>query len=597
MNNLDPNSIENDPWGKVDEELVAKPSILESRKFWWLIGGLIFLGLVGGGTFYYLNLSASPPQVTIGFLEPEGLQVGQPFELSVTITNNSATPLLGGSLAVTLPGGLVFLDRPQNEKFADIDVGALAPNTVHSEKFRLLATGEAENNIRHVSTIYEYRGTSNDKVQFEKKGELDLTLSQAVASLSIEAPQKILSGDKFNVRFLCRNNTKQTLSGLALQAEYPTTFEFSTSTLAISKDNNEWTLPPLPPGAVEEVVIEGSIAGPSDSFYGFTGKLSQNLGGSTFLLQKISANSAIQNAALSLAIVTNKSENYIARPGDTVQYALTYRNNSEVTLSDVVLTAALTKDFFNFVKAASKGTFDSVQNIFTWNSQNTPGLAHLEPGAEGKIDLSIPLKSDYPAPNPQNKGNLLKITGRIESPTVPPNTAASKTVAVTTVETKVQGLLSLKTQGLWRDAAAKILNAGPFPPKVNTPTQFTIHWLTEATGSDFEKLQITATLSPGVRWTQVARSNLNTQPVFDAGSNRISWQIDKLAVGTKAEGIFQVEVTPAANQISKFIPLIGETKVTATDSFTGQEVSSTNPGINSNVPDDQTISGSRWVLP
>lgn len=597
MANLEPDNIQNDPWGKADEELVAKPSALESPKFWWFVGGLFFLGICGGGVYYYLNQVAPAPQVAINFIEPPEINPGQPFELGIAVENNSDSPLAGGRLSVALSEGLAFLDRPQNDRFADLEIEPLAAGATHPEKFMLLATGEAEGGIRQVRAAYQYRGTTNDKVQFEKKSELDLTLSQPIASLSIEAPEKILSGEKFNVRFICRNNTRQTLSGLALKVGYPAGYEFSTSTLPVARNENEWDIPPLPPGALAEIVLEGSAIGPSNSFYGFSGELSQNLGGRVFVLQKISANSTIEDSPLSLKIVANKSQDYIARPGDTLDYELTYRNNANVTLSEVVLTAGLTGKLFKFDKAIAKANFDSVQNVFIWNSQNTPSLAHLAPGAEGKINLSIPLLTEYPVSETSGGGHELKILGRIESPTLPPRTAATKTVAVASLTTKIGGALSIKTQGFWRDAPSKVLNSGPFPPRVNTPTQFTIHWVLQATGSDFENIRVSAPLSPGARWTQLAKSSGGSVPALEPGSNIISWQVDKLMAGDRAEGIFQVEITPAANQISRFVPLIGQTKMAAKDSFTGQEASGATDAVESNVPADLTISGVRWVVP
>jgi len=63
----------------------------------------------------------------------------------------------------------------------------------------------------------------------------------------------------------------------------------------------------------------------------------------------------------------------------------------------------------------------------------------------------------------------------------------------------------------------------------------------------------------------------------------------KGVISQQPEVIFQVEVTPAANQLNQFITFLGDTAVTGKDNFTGTQLNDTGRALTTELPDDQTI--------
>ena len=184
--------------------------------------------------------------------------------------------------------------------------------------------------------------------------------------------------------------------------------------------------------------------------------------------------------------------------------------------------------------------------------------------------------------------------GTIQSLTVPAGTAADKTISVATLETKVAGEVALRAAGFSRDAASGILNSGPYPPKINTPTQYTIHWVITNYATDISGVQVSAFLQSGTRFTGKVKSTSDAVPAYNPSSGGITWHIDRIqatkgAIGQPIEVIFQVENTPAINQVGQNVALLGETRIEAHDDFTDQPLFVVAPPVMTDIPNDTSF--------
>ncbi|HTY40220.1 MAG TPA: hypothetical protein VMC43_03990, partial [Candidatus Paceibacterota bacterium] len=289
-----------------------------------------------------------------------------------------------------------------------------------------------------------------------------------------------------------------------------------------------------------------------------------------------------------------------APPGENLNYILTYRNNSNVTLENVVITAAVTSEMVDFTRARSHGYLNSLTNTFTWNQANTPALAQVTPGKSDDLDLALPIKKDYPIKRLGDKNYSVKLHVQIESPTVPENTGAAKTVSVTDNETKVAGRTDLNALGFYVEKSGFATNTGPYPPKVNTPTQYTVHWRLTNYSTDLSNVHVSAFLQNNTHFTGLVTSTINYVPKFNAASGEMSWDIPNLPagkglLGDPVEAIFQLENTPAVNDVGGLVEILGETKLTANDDFTGQSVLKTDQSLNTGLPDDVISSKNKDV--
>jgi hypothetical protein len=102
---------------------------------------------------------------------------------------------------------------------------------------------------------------------------------------------------------------------------------------------------------------------------------------------------------------------------------------------------------------------------------------------------------------------------------------------------------------------------------------------------------------------KVVSSNADTSPVYDSQTGQVSWDIPSIPattglLGAPLEAIFQIEATPAVNQVGTDIPLLGATTLSATDLFTNLPLRATALAKTSALPDDtQAPGGDRKVQP
>ena len=182
----------------------------------------------------------------------------------------------------------------------------------------------------------------------------------------------------------------------------------------------------------------------------------------------------------------------------------------------------------------------------------------------------------------------------MRSPTVPDNLTAAETTGLANLENKVAGAIVVQTKAYFRDAASGIANKGPWPPKVNQATQYTIHWLITNYAADVQNVEVRAFLESGVTWTGQVKGNAGSLPTYNAQTQEVVWNIDKIAA-TKGittsplEVVFQVSATPNSNQAGNYQPLIKQTSITATDTFTQTNLTNSAAAVSTALPDDPTV--------
>lgn len=596
-NDLPPESNIPNPWQEADR----RASLAEPRHYGRVAGIILASILVlAGGVAAYFKLTATPPPLVQLEISPPGkIIIGQPFQLAVSVNNLSSKSITGIRLSLSLEDGLDFTDQPATQRFLELKLNDVAANSISRETFNLVGTSESDGLIRHLSSSVTYGLDQKSSAEYQKKSSIDLNFEKSPLSLSLSAPANVIPGEDFTLKFTYQNNGTAPADNLSLKTVYPPIFKFSTSSLATAGDNNTWLIPSVPPGGTGEINITGSVNATSGAQLNFSGNLSSQINTRSYAVSSQNTSVDVQTSPLLLSVSLNgdtPGKPYVASLGQILSYAVTYKNSSSVNLSNVILTANFSGMLFDFRHSNSSGSFDSTKNQFRWNSINIPAFANLAPGATGKVTVNIPLLNNYPPETDPSDNNKINASFHIESPTLPPDTALSKTSATLNLEHKVAGQLFFKASGFWRDAESKILNSGPFPPRVNVPTNYTVHWILKASASAYDNLKVSARIQPGVDFTGTVKSTTDSKPTYDKATGKISWQVSHLPAGSSAEAVFQISFTPAVNQVGNWVSLVGESSCQATDAFTGLDVNYSSSDINTNLPDDTTISGGRWVV-
>ncbi|MDP3052973.1 MAG: hypothetical protein Q8N22_03455 [bacterium] len=563
-----------------------------TRRLFWLAVIVLILILIGSGFFIYQYFQSRG--LSLNIEAQTEVNIGVPFNLTVNFSNQSRSVLNNAKLNLNLPDGVVILGAAEEQRIISKDLGDIGIGSLSSQSFQLLVVKDS-NTLKRLTASISYGTSGIGQARFEQHRDFDLAVKEPGVSLNLTPPIQILSGGKFDINIDYQNISQENFSGLEIQVDYPASFSFVSADIKPDGNNNIWKLKDLAPNSKGSIVISGQLIGPANSFFNFDVKLSQNIFGHQYVINEKSASLTILSSPLELIFSLNNQENYISQLGDQLNYTLSYQNNSGVGLADAVIKAKLVGDLFNFSTLKTNANFNSITNTLTWNASNLTGLKVLPVGDSGSVSFQINVKNQFPIRRLSDKNYSLKVEAEIDSPTVSPDLAVAQTTGLANLETKVAGAIGIQAKAYFRDAASGLLNSGPWPPKVNQATRYTIHWLITNYATDVSKVEVRAFLESGVRFTGQVKGNTDSLPTYNDRTQEVVWTINKISatkgvISQPLEAIFQIEAVPNINQVQNYQPLIQETSITASDDFTGKTLQSQAAAITTALPDDLTVS-------
>lgn len=544
---------------------------------------IVCLALIGAGfVYWYFFWRAPAADVEVAIAKPSRVLLGEPFALTASYRNGSEQALRNAKLVMVLPTDISALGEPADRRVIEKSVGDLAPGPGNLGTFRFIATDEPRR-LAEFEVRLRYSVTDDSGSQVETKTVVAVAIGEPAAPLNITAPAEAVAGEPFTVTVEYRNDSREVLQNAKLVASYPAAFQFSSAlpdaaALLPGESGREWSLGTLPLAATGTVVITGSLR-PGEPSAPIAIALTAEFEGRSYPVSRQAATVRAAPSQISLTITANGTSTSVVSPGDRITYELRYRNNASVPLANIALRASLSGTLFDYRSVESGGgVFNSVANTISWNSAAVPELTLLAPGAEGRISFSVVAHRDITLRRISDKHFTLKVRGDIASPTVPAGVAGTTTSATATLETKIAGRTELQALALYYEpAASSIANTGPFPPRVDRPTRFTIRWKLKNYWNDIADVRVTAKLGQGVRFTGTTSNTAGTPPAYNAVTGEVVWEVPKIAatagiLSPAPEAVFQIEVTPAVNQVGRTLLLLDRTSMTATDAFTGRSI-------------------------
>lgn len=275
--------------------------------------------------------------------------------------------------------------------------------------------------------------------------------------------------------------------------------------------------------------------------------------------------------------------------GQTLNYFINYANKGETIMKDVIVMAVLESDFLDWPSLIDKNNGTVSGNTISWSKQELPGLAEINNGSEGTIDLSIKLKNS--AVVDLSKAYRVKsyvkysILGKIAVGENQSNT----------ITNKINSDLNLTEQLRYFNDDNLAVGAGPFPPRVGETTSLKVYWTMSNNLHELNDLRISFKLPANVRWGDKNRSSIG-EVGYDSSSNQVVWQIGRLPITVyKADAEFNLDLTPAESDRNTIMVILPGTNISAIDSETGMLINKTLKTKTSKLEDDNTAGGNGVV--
>jgi hypothetical protein len=575
--------------------MLLKSSTSGHHKIIWIT--IVAVLIIGVAALYLWSRLSSQDISLWAQVSPQTVTVGMPFTVTVNLSNNSSNDLGDVNFLLDLPDSV----RPINvgSYVNTKSVGNISRGGFHQETFQLVALPLEGNSERTFNVTASYT-VGSITAHFDKTAKVDINVQNLPLTLELTTPDKVFSGEEFEVTAAYGRDASSSVTSdlplLALRFDYPDTFVLtSAEPQTTGAGGNIWPVAAMKGGDVGKIVVRGKVSLPDQAVFNITANLVASILGNNYVVLSKSAQISVSPSPLAFNVSVGDGSRTIFQPGETLNYILSYKNNTAVALQGIVIKASLSGEMLDLGSLKANGArFSSYGNTLTWDASSIPVLASLAAGADGNVTFSVNLKNDYPIRRLNDKNFSVKVNAKIESPTVPYLIAAENTVNTSALTVKIAGRLVVEASGYFRDASAGWINNGPWPPKVGAPTDYTIHWKLINYSTDVTGVEVRAKLADNVKLTGSVKANTSAVPQFDSSSGEIVWNVGQLpatsGILTDApEAIFQIEATPQVSDIGKYMNLILPAGVKAQDSFTGLQLTAGTDALSTRLSSDPTV--------
>jgi len=548
------------------------------KKFLLIISGVSFVVIVLVGIFIwnYLN-HGGQPEIMVSV--PQDVSRGGPFDLDIGISNTSDLVLQNSSLNIYLDDGLVFWGTPHENILTD-NIGNISPGNLLKKHYKIIPVGSLNSSSKiNISLVY----FNNKGSRFEIKKDFTVVITSSAFNLSVTSPQNPPSGSLFSFTLNYTNNSGYDFSNLYLIMDAPDGFELRSASFPFSKLSKKFTLGPSLSGQTEKINISGIFTDQSSNSFNIPFKLFLVINGKDYNVADYVANFNLSQPSVGINILVNGSSNYLAKSNDHLVYTILYQNLGQTAIKDATVQVVLS-GFVDWNSIKTNGKYNQEKRTITWDSTVDHHLSLIEPSFSGVLSFELNIAGSVPTSLNALSNKNLYVKADVSLLNSSDNGSLS-TVAETVEEVKVGSLVYFNVNAFLNDP--NFPSKGPFPPRADIPTTYSVHWYVTNFGNDLSYVKIQAPLPPNVKFIGNGQSNLPLSvPVYDADTKSVVWDIGDVFAGSgflngPLEGSFQLEVTPTSYDVGSFVTILGQSNFQALDNFTKTNILLTKDKITS----------------
>jgi len=375
---------------------------------WFLtVAIVVMLGAAG----FYLYRYFSVKDVGLRLEAPSETVVGSPFLISVIFENYSEKVLVAPKISLSLPEGTIYV-ADGSKRVVEKSFDQITPNQIIKEDFEVAVVGKSLQVYQFdgaISYTYQSSALSN---RFDKRASLPVLARDPIVGLDFSAPDRILNGQDFELSLRYQNQGSAPLNGL-IEFKLPAEFTLKGSDPVI--EQSRLNLENLSAGQEGVIILSGSIIGQEYSYFSFEVTAQTKIGDKLYPVNSKLLSLSILPSPLNLKIELEGKSGEVVYPGQALTFGISFSNEDEVNLSDVILEVDLKGEMFDFSSLESKGYFSDSYKRITWTAANLPILKELKAKTGGSTSFSISLADSYPISGLSDKNFTVKVLGEIFS--------------------------------------------------------------------------------------------------------------------------------------------------------------------------------------
>ena len=410
---------------KVPKFDFQKISAFFAAKWWLVLLCIIAVSVMGVGVSVFFNRLPAP-QGLFNDLDavieaPQTSPSGSPSTWKLTLTNNESESLQNIVVSLNFDRTFQFIrainPQPSKTDGSEFKIARLEPAGQSGSEviiqFEGTLTGDLdEETLMSGSVTFTPTPVINNS---DNRRSVDIPfattkITQPQIQLSlIPSDSSIQNGGEVEFSVLFENTSERRLDNLRIRMEYPDRGGFSytgseiqvadTSKIQTTPDNgnNIWNIESLPRLAEQSLKVRGNVFGVDGIRITFVANIEAEIDNRFVTLATAARDVTIISQPLVISTsISNKDNDKLFDPGDTLQFVINYQNTSNVVLRDVEILASV-DDPANILDyttttftGGNRGT--SISRTIQWRGTNVPKLASLSPQDGGQLSYSIRLK-------------------------------------------------------------------------------------------------------------------------------------------------------------------------------------------------------------
>jgi hypothetical protein len=580
------------PKGSGFKKLFNKRNLPKTSAILIVVGILIITGAILWG-----RTSFNRSKVDLSIKVPNNIVSGEEVVLTVNYANNNRVALNDTHLRMNYPQG-TFSSDGRDVFQEDRNLGTIGKKAKGEESFKVRFLGE-KGSTKNITAQLEYM-PENINSKFENSVSIKVEINTVLIGIHIDGSEKAVAGREVSYAIEYENDNAETVNNLRIRLEYPSDFSLKSADPApkSTDENNIWEIGSLKSGEKKTINISGVLNGQEMENKVIRGHIGLVDGDNFLEYGQSEFVTQISPAPILLTVSVNNIENDCKiNSGQELSYKISFKNNTDVVLNELILKAQLNGDVFDTknIDLNEKGFFDSRTNTITWSGADISALTLLEPNQSGEVNFSIKVKKDLPIFNFNDKNFTANVIVGIQTLTVPAKFAGTELKFEKELDCKINSRIGLNTKVYYNEPSQGVYNTGPIPPRVDNLTTYTVHWQISNVSNDLDGVRVKTVLPQGINWTnyQINRSNKGLVS-YNERTQEVVWDVGKVPAGVGTtmstyELIFQIGLTPSINQVGQTPILINASTIEGRDTFTNNNLTATTSSINTGVPDDPRV--------
>lgn len=537
-------------------------------------------------------------RVTVTIDGPTEVKSGELVSYAVRWKNDERVPIGTASLELRLPKTFTLQKTEPEAQDRKWTIGSVSPGSdgMITVEGVYLAPIDKEMDVQAILT---YRPADFNS-EFQKVSTKTVKVTRSVIGMEITGPTKVLPGDKVTLSLDYVNESKNEFRNLRIRGAWPDAFiPDGAEPDAIDERYHEWKIDILPAEGKGSIKVTGTFASAAEGAIDIKAQAGFLGPDDSFELQKeaVFATTVLRGDLVTSLILNGKTDNQPVRFGDTLRYAVTYKNTGTATLEDITLSVSIEPSEqgklvnWNELEDRASGVRDG--NKITWTKKQIPSLERIGANEEGTLDFSVPViaapiagatSTDY-----QVVSSLEARVQKIDGDTVGRTAKTQPMVARFLSDT------SFTATARYFSADNVPVGTGPLPPEVGKQTTYRVTWKIDNALHELGDLRLSAKLPANVEWTGLSTIDAGDLK-FDAASEKMLWTLNWMPTGIKTLTIsFDVRLTPNEGDKGRIPMLVDAAIFEALDRGANYSMLLTTPPLTTALDGDDFAAGKSRV--